>query len=132
MQRGQKMNFRVSGRLTVLAAAFVLMIASAWSADKGLKLPSIISDHMVLQQGVALPIWGTDNPGTKITVSFAGQKKKTVADADGKWMVKLRSVKAKSNQISQEMTIAGSSTVVIKDVLIGENWICSGQSNMQM
>jgi sialate O-acetylesterase len=132
MQKGLSMKLRVSGRFTVLVAAFVLTIASVWSAGKGLTLPSIISDHMVIQQGVALPIWGTDVAGTKITVAFAGQKKKTVADKDGKWMVKLRSVKVKKNQKSQEMTITGSETIVIKDVLIGENWICSGQSNMQM
>jgi sialate O-acetylesterase len=119
-------------RLLVLLTAITLMYAQAWSATTGLKLPSIISDHMVVQQGKALPIWGTDVPGTKITVSFSGQKKKAVADADGKWMVKLKAVKAKKDQKALEMTVAGSETIIVKDILIGENWICSGQSNMQM
>ena len=128
------MSLRVFWRFGVLVAAFILIVAGAWSADavKGLQLPSIISDHMVLQQGVALPIWVSDIPGNKTDVAYAGQTKKNVADADGKWLVKLRPVTGRKKQKSKEMTIIGSTKIVIKDVLVGENWICSGQSNMQM
>jgi len=93
-----------------------------------LKLPAIIGDHMVLQQKQANPIWGWDTPGTKVTVTFAGQTKTAEAGADGRWTVKLDAVPA--NAQPQVLGIAGSSTKEIRDVLVGEVWMCSGQSNM--
>lgn len=93
-----------------------------------LKLPAIIGDHMVLQQKQANPIWGWDKPGTKVTVTFAGQTQAATAGADGKWTVKLGA--APANATPQTLTIAGSSRREIRDVLIGEVWMCSGQSNM--
>ncbi len=92
------------------------------------KVPAIIGDHMVLQQQLANPIWGWDTPGTKVTVSFAGQTKTAEAGADGKWTVKLDPLPA--NATPQVLTIAGTSKMDIQDVLIGEVWMCSGQSNM--
>ena len=94
-----------------------------------LKLPAIIGDHMVLQQKQANPIWGWDRPGTKVTVTFAGQTHHATAGADGKWSVKLAPVPA--NATPQRLTIAGSSRRELQDVLVGEVWMCSGQSNMQ-
>jgi len=93
-----------------------------------LKLPAIISDHMVLQQKQANPVWGWDVPGRKVTVTFAGQSFTTTAGKDGRWQVKLAAVPA--NASPQTLTIAGSTTRVIQDVLVGEVWMCSGQSNM--
>ena len=93
-----------------------------------LKLPAIISDHMVLQQKQANPIWGWDTPGTKVTVAFAGQTQTGVADSSGKWTIKLSPVNA--NASPQTMTVTGSSKREIKDILVGEVWMCSGQSNM--
>ncbi|MBC8126322.1 MAG: sialate O-acetylesterase [Gloeobacteraceae cyanobacterium ES-bin-144] len=93
-----------------------------------LKLPSIISDHMVLQQKQSNPIWGWDTPGTKITVTFAGQTQSTEADETGKWMVKLDPVPA--NAEPQTITFSGTTQKVVQDVLVGEVWMCSGQSNM--
>jgi len=94
-----------------------------------LKLPAIIGPHMVLQQKQADPVWGWDNPGTKVTVAFAGQTKTAVAGPDGKWTVKLDPMPA--NDRSQSMTITtDAQKLEIKDVLIGEVWMCSGQSNM--
>jgi sialate O-acetylesterase len=94
-----------------------------------IKLPAIIGDHMVLQQKQANPIWGWDTPGTKVSVKFAGQTQTATAGADGKWTVKLGPVGA--NATPQTLTIAGTSTRVLQDVLVGEVWMCSGQSNMQ-
>ncbi|MDP3069058.1 MAG: sialate O-acetylesterase [Opitutaceae bacterium] len=95
-----------------------------------LKLPAVIGDHMVLQQKQANPIWGWDTPGTKVTVTFAGQSQSATAGSDGKWLVKLAALPA--NKAAQTLTIsAGTATREIKDVLIGEVWMCSGQSNMQ-
>ena len=93
-----------------------------------LKLPAIIGDHMVLQQKQANPIWGWDTPGTKVTVTFAGQTHTGTAGADGKWTVKLAAVPA--NAMPQTIGIAGTNRITVQDVLVGEVWMCSGQSNM--
>ncbi len=106
-----------------------LLSVLAFSAQAELKLPAIIGDNMVLQQKQADPIWGWDTPGTDVTVSFAGQTKTAKAGADGKWTVKLDAMDA--NAKGQAMTIKGSSSRELKDILIGEVWICSGQSNME-
>ena len=92
-------------------------------------LPKILGHNMVLQQGKKVPVWGTANPGEKITVAFAGQNKTTVADGSGKWSVKLNAMKASFTP--REMTIKGSNTIVLKNILVGEVWLCSGQSNME-
>ena len=105
---------------------FSLALTPALRAE--LKLPAIIGDHMVLQQKQADPIWGWDTPGAKITVSFAGKNYSTMAGADGKWKVKLDPLPA--NATPQTLTVVGSTKREIQDVLIGEVWMCSGQSNM--
>jgi len=113
-------------KLTLLLA-FSLALTSALRAE--LMIPAIIGDHMVLQQKQSDPIWGWDTPGTKITVTFAGQKYSTTAGADGKWTVKLDPLPA--NASPQTLTVSGSTQREIRDVLIGEVWMCSGQSNME-
>jgi sialate O-acetylesterase len=94
-----------------------------------LRLPAIIGDRMVLQQGQANPIWGWDVPGMKVTVTFADQTHTATAGTDGKWTVRLAPVAASAKP--ERLIIAGSSRREIQDVLVGEVWICSGQSNMQ-
>jgi sialate O-acetylesterase len=101
----------------------------AANSTPALRIPSIIGDHMVLQQKLPDPIWGRDTAGTKVTVEFAGQSKSAVAGPDGKWMVKLDPMPATATPGT--MTITGSSRREIRDVLVGEVWLCSGQSNMQ-
>jgi sialate O-acetylesterase len=76
-----------------------------------------------------VPVWGKADPGSKITVRLGSQEKQTVADAKGKWKVILAAMKAGG---PHEMTVSGKNTVSIKNILIGEVWICSGQSNMKM
>ena len=110
----------------LLLLTFSLALTPALRAE--LKLPAIIGDHMVLQQKQADPIWGWDTPGAKITVSFAGKNYSTTAGADGKWQVKLDPLPA--NATPQTLTVVGSTKREIQDVLIGEVWMCSGQSNM--
>lgn len=91
------------------------------------KPATLFSDHMVLQRGMSVPIWGTADPGEKVTVSFEGQTRSTIADADGKWMVRLHKLQAGG---PFEMNIAGKNSILVKDVLVGEIWLASGQSNM--
>lgn len=112
---------------TLLPLATLLAL-TAWSRAE-LKLPAIVADHMVLQQQLADPIWGWDTPGSTVTVSFAGQVKTATAGQDGKWTVKLDPMPA--NATPQAMTIKGSSERTLQDILVGEVWMCSGQSNMQ-
>ena len=106
----------------------ILTLAFAPALQAELKLPAIFTDHMVLQQKQTNPVWGWDAPGTKVTVTFAGQTKSGEAGADGKWTVKLDPVPA--NAQPQTITIAGTQKKEISDVLVGEVWMCSGQSNM--
>jgi sialate O-acetylesterase len=109
-------------------ALVLLSLALAPAVRAELKLPAIISDHMVLQQKHANPIWGWDTPGTNVTVQFAGQTKSAKAGADGRWEVKLDPVTA--NAKPQPLAISGTTKREIQDVLVGEVWMCSGQSNM--
>ena len=107
----------------------LLIVLPLVSLHAELKLPPIISNHMVLQQKRVNSIWGSDTPGTKVIVSFAGQTQSAVVGPDGKWSVKLEAVPANSQP--QTLTIsAGTKKVEIEDVLVGEVWLCSGQSNM--
>ena len=111
----------------------LLSIASALalgrSAHADVTLPSIFSDHMVLQKNAALPIWGWADPGEKVTVSIAGQTRTATADASGTWKLKLKKI---STNEPLTMTVTGHNTIVIQDVLAGEVWLASGQSNMQL
>jgi sialate O-acetylesterase len=97
-------------------------------ASAEVKPNHLFSDHMVLQSGMAVPVWGTAKPGENVTVTFGDQKQSTTAAADGKWMVKLSPLQVGG---ATEMTIAGTNTITIHDVLIGEVWVGSGQSNME-
>jgi len=99
------------------------------TAQAELKLPAIIGDNMVLQQKQANPIWGWDTPGTEVTVTFSGQTKTGKAGDDGKWTVTLDALDA--NATPATMTFKGTDSKEVKNILIGEVWLSSGQSNMQ-
>ena len=106
-------------------ASSLALLPSAARAD--VKPSALFSDHMVLQQGMQVPVWGWADPGEQVTVTIADQKQTAAAAPDGKWMVRLPQLKTGD---PTEMTIAGKNSITIKDVLIGEVWIGSGQSNM--
>ncbi len=91
-------------------------------------LPKLFSENMVLQRETAIPVWGWANAGENITVNFNKQTTSTIADATGKWTLKLKPEKAGG---PFELTIKGENTINIKNVLVGEVWLCSGQSNME-
>ena len=94
-----------------------------------LSMPSVFGSHMVLQQGKAVQVWGTDGPGQKVVVKIGDQTASCIADQKGRWRAELTAAKAGG---PFTMTIAGSSTVTFEDVMFGEVWICSGQSNMHI
>ena len=116
----------------LLIIALCVTTCCAGIASAQVKPSSLFSDHMVLQSGMQVPIWGTAAAGEKITVKFNGQTRSAVADStSGKWMVRLSKLKAGG---PFEMTIAGNKanepSLLIKDILVGEVWLGSGQSNM--
>lgn len=92
-----------------------------------MKLPAVINDNMVLQQNAEVPIWGTGEPGEQVTVTLGDQRVTATADGKGRWMVRLSPLKAGG---PFEMTISGNNTVTLRNVLVGEVWVCWGQSNM--
>jgi sialate O-acetylesterase len=93
----------------------------------GLSLPAIFTDHMVIQRRRAVKIWGIANAGQPVVVNFADNFQKTTAGQDGRWHVLLPPMEAGG---PFSLTITGDKTISINDILIGEVWICSGQSNM--
>ncbi len=121
------MNY-VCKKHSVVVLVVVLALAGVLSAD--VRLPSVISDNMVLQQGKAVPIWGWADANEAVTVtgSWGSGKWETTADQDGKWMVKIDTGKVGG---PYEMTISGKNPITIKNILVGEVWVCSGQSNME-
>ncbi|HEU5070799.1 MAG TPA: sialate O-acetylesterase [Verrucomicrobiae bacterium] len=108
--------------------ALLVLMLFAGLARADVRLPHIFGDHMVLQRNVKVPVWGWADPGERVTVEFAGRRVSVSADKDGKWMVKLAPLNASSE--GRELTVSGRNTIVLKDVLVGEVWVCSGQSNM--
>ena len=112
---------------TLVIAALVAALTVNVHAET--RLPSIFGSHMVLQRDMPVRVWGWDDPGTEITVAFAGQTNGTTANAEGEWAAVLDELGTSS--VGRELTISGTSTQVLDDVLVGEVWLCSGQSNMQ-
>ena len=110
--------------LTILFLAFVLL---GKLSAAGVKPNSLFSDNAVFQRGLEVPLCGTAENGEKIAVEFNGQKVETVAE-NGKWMVKLKPMK--ENNSPQNLVITGKNVITLKNVLVGEVWLCSGQSNM--
>ena len=110
--------------LVLIMIAFCSAISLA-----DVKLPDVIGSSMVLQQKQTVPVWGTAEPGEAVTVIFSGQKKTVVAGSDGKWRVDLG--KFTASFAPQIMTISGKNKIELKDILVGEVWLVSGQSNMQ-
>ena len=130
-----KANKSFTRTTTTILFGWTLFIGVALCAQTT-ELPLVhplFSDHLVLQRNIKVPVWGWTTPGRKVTVAFAGQTKETLAQPDGKWMVRLDAMSASAE--GHVMTIsAGESErlVKIEDVLVGDVWLCSGQSNMEM
>jgi len=115
--------------LFLLSFFFVLICSESATAD--VKLPSIISDNMVLQQGMKVSVWGWAEPGEKIKISCSWQRRewKTHTDKNGEWMIKIKPPEKGDGPF--EMSVSSSNIITIKNILFGEVWVCSGQSNME-
>lgn len=112
-----------SRSLTVL-----LCLGAATAAHADVRLPAILSDHMVLQAGKPASVWGWAAAGEKVSAELGGKKAETVANAEGKWSLKLQ---LPSGEGPFELNVRGNNQLTVHDVLVGEVWICSGQSNME-
>jgi sialate O-acetylesterase len=113
-----------------ILAALLAPLAVLHAAE--LRLPSIFSDHLVLQSGSAVPVWGWADQGERVAVEFAGQSQSTTANADGKWTVKLDALEASAE--SRELVVKSltrNRSLKVADVLVGEVWAGGGQSNME-
>lgn len=106
----------------------ILFIAFSFCSYANVRMPLLFSDGMVMQRNKPIPVWGWADANEKVEVRFNKQTKTITADKNGKWMVKLDAEKAGG---PFELSIIGKNKIVIKDVLVGEVWICSGQSNME-
>jgi sialate O-acetylesterase len=93
------------------------------------KLPHVIGDQMVLQRDQPVPIWGWADPGEPVAVTLGDHQRETVADAAGQWLVRLPALEAGG---PHQLVVVGHNTIRVRDVLVGEVWLCSGQSNMEM
>ncbi|KAA3438597.1 sialate O-acetylesterase [Rufibacter hautae] len=126
-------NPRLSFCSTFLRFTFLIILVATPSLVFGqVRLPKVFSDHMVLQRGRAIPVWGTAQPGKQISVEFGGQKIKTTTGQDGKWMVHLPQMKAGGPHLMQVSEEDKTKPVILfKDVLIGDVWLASRQSNME-
>lgn len=121
------MNSRVP---RVFSLCVLSLLAGAWLGvvHADVRLPHLFSDHMVLQQRKPIAVWGWADPGEKVTVTLDGKRRRTTTDYSGRWEVRLPSRKAGGPVI---LVVEGRNRIELQDVLIGEVWICSGQSNME-
>ena len=116
-------------RLIPLLAALAIGGMTAARADEAKPfLHPLFTDDMVLQRGVADPIWGWTTPGNPVNVSLNGQATRVIAGPDGKWVAKIGPFKAGG---PYTLTVKGPQSVTLKNILIGDVWLCSGQSNME-
>ena len=117
--------------LPFLPTVLLFLATGCFSSHATVQLAPVFSDHMVLQAGRQAPVWGKASPGEKIEVRASGQTKSSVADNDGKWAVQLDPLK-----VGEELTLVvrgeNGTEITIRDVLAGEVWLCSGQSNMAL
>ena len=115
--------------IKTFAILFFTLCLRAYGSPPTLAAP--FGDHMILQRDMKVPVWGAADPGTRIQVTFAGQSQSTTTDAQGKWMLQLTPLSASAENRLLTIT-SGVEKIEVKDVLVGEVWVCSGQSNMEM
>src|SRR5438046_912760 len=107
-----------------LSLAFIIALIAFSSAFGTIRLPALISDNMVVQQGKSVAIWGNADPDEQVTVTFSGEQAISRADNKGQWKVHLDPFKAGG---PSDMIISGKNMITLHNVMVGEVWICSGQ-----
>ncbi|WP_199271659.1 sialate O-acetylesterase [Paraglaciecola sp. L3A3] len=102
------------------------------STDKSLQVASIFTDHMVLQRDLPISVWGKSPAGSKVSVAFSNQKQMTISDNNGDWKLQLSPLKGSFTPESMTISSSHNQIIILDDIVVGEVWIASGQSNMQM
>jgi len=125
----RKLKLAFSKSLSVLIFGAVLFPSTLLETRAEVKLATIFSDHMVLQRGMEIPVWGWADRGEKITLSLNGQTVSVKPDKRGKWIARFAPMDAGG---PYEMSIQGENKIILTDILIGDIWLCGGQSNMEM
>ncbi len=118
---------KIRGGLKVL----VCVLFASWSveAEAAVRLPAVIGDNMVLQRGQSVPVWGWADNGEKVTVAIGGQVRSVKTDNNGKWMIHLDPLTVGG---PYSMTVQGTNKILVNNIYVGDVWICSGQSNMEL
>ena len=117
-----------NARMRWLIAVVLASISVKATAD--VKLPVLIHDHMVIQRGAKFTAWGWAKPGEKVSVAMGENKAEAVTGENGMWNCQLAAMEANDKPV--EMTVAGTNTITVKDILVGDVWFCAGQSNMAL
>ncbi len=115
-------------RLLTFVAVATILAGTSLFCRADVRLPEVFASNMVLQRGMPVPVWGWADAGERVTVAFEGQTKTAVPDADGRWIVKLDAL---SPGGPFTMTVKGKNELKLENVLVGDVWLCSGQSNME-
>lgn len=113
-------------RLTI--HLFLVIFGFTANVSAEIKLPKVFADHMVLQRGQNVALWGWAEPGESVQIQTPFERQQMTANEEGKWMTRLRPMRAGG---PIEITLKGTNEIVLKDILIGDVWVCSGQSNME-
>ena len=114
--------------LTLLCVALLNIVSMKQPLNAEITFPTILTSNMVLQRDITVNIWGWAKPGEKVSIYFNGQQIKTAAQTDGTWKITLKPIPAGG---PLDMVISGNNSVTLKNILIGDVWVCSGQSNME-
>ena len=126
-----KRNRFIKSIIIVFIPSLIIISACTFfnKPASNIRLSKLFSDHMVLQRDHKVPVWGTADPGGMVTVEIAGQQRTTEVSKDGKWQIDLQPMSAGG---PYQLSVFGQDTIFFKNVMVGEIWICSGQSNMEM
>ena len=116
---------------SVLIVVSVCLVLAAGTAQAKVTLPTVIGNNMVIQRDVPLPVWGWADANEKVTVTMCGASKTATAGADGAWSVTMPAMKYAAGRKPLTMTVKGSNTIELSNILVGEVWVGSGQSNME-
>jgi len=121
---------RRHGQLSVVQIALVLtmLVSMAILGHADVTLPALLADHMVMQRGLPVHVWGMAAPQEAVSVTFRGKTKSGTADDDGRWSVFLSPGEAGG---PFQLSIKATNTIVLNDILVGDVWVASGQSNME-
>jgi sialate O-acetylesterase len=121
----------MNDRLRTVLPIVLVLAALALPSVAAIRLPAVFGNHMVIQRDKPVVVWGWAGPKEEITVRLAGREARAVAGADGRWRVDLPAVQSGGGPLEMAISGAQSAPLVLKDILAGEVWLCSGQSNME-